>query len=302
MGSVKQEVSEDLRKHILDLRRRHSFREVAHITGLPLGTVKTVVSRSGAFRDNEAHRKLFCLPSIRQGMETYPSVPELPSQQAVTGDREVDALLWLRDVISTGQAGAITAAMEAAQKIKTPLKQLEARYRDHLRTHRPGDLFAALSSFDLGDLQALADKSIEKVRRQAEAQARFGDRIFSHTDAEVFCISALDGLQPTGVGSFDSAEVSTRFKARPELMPNTLSDCLYELEYWNQLYWLRHAVERDGSDPAPEASARGSFVFELLARIRPRSREEAKAVLRYLVAGDRGDADATDQIMENLLG
>lgn len=190
----------------------------------------------------------------------------------------------------------------AAKKIRTPFKQLEERYRDYLRIQHPNNLFAALSSFDLGNLESLASSSVEKLRRQTEARARFGDRIFSYTDAEVFCASALDGLEPVSLGDFDSAEVAGRFKGRPELMPNTLTDCLYELDYWSQLYWLRNAVERDCSDPAPEASARDWFVFNLLAEIRPRHRDEAKAVLRYLVAGDRGDMKAADRIMENLIG
>ena len=58
---VKQRVSDEQRRQVLDLRRRKSLREVAEATGLPLGTVKTLVSRSGAFRDNEQHRALFPL-------------------------------------------------------------------------------------------------------------------------------------------------------------------------------------------------------------------------------------------------
>ena len=111
----------------------------------------------------------------------------------------------------------------------------------------------------LGNRQALASKSVEKLKRQADARARFGDRIFS--------------------GSFDNTEVSARFKARPELMPNTLSDCLLELGYWHQLDWLRHAVYRDGGDSVHEASTRDWFVFYLLTEIRPRNRDEAKAAL-----------------------
>lgn len=44
---------------VLNLRHSHSLREVAAQTGLPLGTVKTICSRSGAVRDNPRHRELF---------------------------------------------------------------------------------------------------------------------------------------------------------------------------------------------------------------------------------------------------
>lgn len=302
MSKTKQRVSEDQRTLILDLRRHHSFREVSCMTGVPIGTVKTISSRSGAFRDNEAHRTMFSLPPIKLNAGTSPAVQSLPKQQAVTGERDVDALLWLRDLISTGQPAPIEAAMEAAKRIKTPFKELELRYRSWLQITHPNNMFAALSSFDLSDLQSLAKSSAQKLALQTEARSRFGDRIFSLTDAEVFCVSALEGLEIVGTGGFDNAEVSDRFKARAELMPNTLSDCLYELDYWRQLYWLRHSVDRDSSDAAPEASARDWFVFEMLAEIRPRSKEEAKAVLRYLINSDRRDScKDMERVMENLI-
>lgn len=299
---MKQGVSEDQRTRILDLRRRHSFREVSQITGIPVGTVKTIASRSGAFRDNEAHRALFSLPPMQVSAGTSPAVQSLPEQRAVTGDRDVDALLWLREVIGTGHPGHIASAMEAAKRIRTPFKDLEVRYRAWLQVAQPNNLFAALSSFDVGNLESLATKSVEKLRRQTEARARFGDQIFSLTDAEVFCVSALDGLEATSAGDLDSAEVAVRFKARPELMPNTLSDCLYELDYWRQLYWLRDSIDRHGG-LVPEGSARDWFVFEMLAEIRPRTKEEAKAVLRYMVTGDHCDSRKDmEKVMDNLLG
>ena len=273
-----------------------SLREVASATGLPLGTVKTITSRSGAFRDNETHRLLFTLPPVRKTEENLPAAPELPPQQVITGDNEIDALLWLRAVISTGQPQAITVAIEAAKKIKTPRKELEQRYRAYLRVNRPGDMFAEITSFDLGDLAGLASKSVEKSLLRIEADARFGSSLFSNTDAELFCISALDGLGFGRLISPGSAEIAARFIARPELMPNTLSDCLHELDYWNRLYWFRDC------EGAPEATSRDRFVFGLLAEIRPRCRDEAKAVLRYLNGSDSRDTEEADAILDNLIG
>jgi hypothetical protein len=84
--TLKQGVSIEAKARVLDLRRRYSIREVAEQTGMPVGTVKTICSRSGAFRDNQAHRALFCLPLIRESSQTLPAVPDLPPQQRVTGD------------------------------------------------------------------------------------------------------------------------------------------------------------------------------------------------------------------------
>ncbi|MDV7210118.1 hypothetical protein [Azotobacter beijerinckii] len=298
--TTKQRVSEEQRRRVLELRRRLSLREVATATGLPLGTVKTLVSRSGAFRDNEQHRALFSLPPIRESAETLPAVPELPPQEAVTGDKEVDAVLWLRSIINTGQAALIERAMEAAKKIKTPLAVLEKRYRDHLAAAHPGNLFAALSSFGFADLEGLAAGAVERERRRVEAVARF-DNVLADTEAEAFCIEALAGLEISLI-DYDKKAVAVRFRAHPELLPHTLADCLHELGYWRQLYWLRNAVDRDCSEGPQEATARDWFVFGLLAEIRPRNRDEAKAVLRYLIEHQQIDGADGDAILENLIG
>ena len=300
---MRHRVSDDQRRLVLELRRRHSLREVAEITGMPLGTVKTLVSRSGAFRDNEQHRALFTLPPISASTETLPSVPELPPQEAVTGDKEVDAVLWLRSIISTGQAALIDRAMEGARKIKTPLNVLEKRYRDYLVATNPGHLFAAMSSFGFADLEALATRAIEQHQLRLEGAARFGDALLADTEAESFCIEAMRGLEQSGpLLDFDQAQVSAQFNAHPELLPHTLADCLYELGYWDHLYRLRNAVDRDASDGPPEATARDWFVFGLLAQIRPRKKTEALAVFRYLVASQRDDMPESEAILCNLIG
>lgn len=303
MDRVKHWVTDEQRQQVIELRRRHSFREVARVTGLPIGTVKAIISRSGAFRDNDKHRALFTLPPIKASAETLPSEPELPPQQAVTGDKEVDALLWLRSVISTGQQAPIAVAMEAAKKIRTPLKQLEERYTDYLRATNPGNPFATFSSIGFADIDGLAKGSIERHRRQIEAMARFGDDLWVDTEAEAFCIEVLRGLEADGkFGGFDKGKVAERFKARPDLLPHTLADCLCELDYWNHLYQLRNAVDRDASDGPAESTARDWFVFGLLAEIRPRDKAEALAVFRYLVASDRDDMAESEAILCNLIG
>ena len=90
---MKTTITPEVRQNVLDLRRSHSLREVAELTGLALGTVKTIVSRSGQSRDNQALRKLFALPALQTSTSTALAVPELPRQQAHTGDKEIDAVL-----------------------------------------------------------------------------------------------------------------------------------------------------------------------------------------------------------------
>lgn len=296
-------VSADTRRQVLELRRRHSFREVARLAGLPLGTVKAICSRAGVFRDNAAHRALFSLPPIRESSQTLPAVPELPPKERVTGDAELDAVLWLRAVINTGDAALIDKAMEAATRIKTPLKTLEERYTAFLRATNPGNPFAGLATLGFDDLKGLAAKAIKRNCRRTEARARFGGALFDPTPAELFCIEALAGLERDGAPhGFDRNKVATRFKDRPDLMPQTLADCLHELCFWSDLYRLRETECLHGGDPVPEGAARDWFVFGMLAEIRPRTKEEAVAVLRYLGEEGRMDMQETNAILMNLVG
>lgn len=288
---------------VIDLRRTHSLSEVASKTGIPLSTVKTICRRSGAFVDNQALRSLFALPAIAPSTSTALAVPELPTQHPQTGDKEVDAVLWLREVIKTGQAALIEKAMLAAQRIKTPLKELEARYLKHLVSKNPGNFAVAFQTFGFADLEGLAKKSIAKLTTQHESISRFGSvaSLFADTPAEQFCIDALAGLkQSRDFGDFDTGQVDKRFHARADLLPHTLSDCLHELAYWHELYLLRNA--HGAGDQNPQVRARESFVLRSMAHIRPKTKTEAVAVFRWLADSERMDDTETEGILMNLIG
>ena len=254
-------------------------------------------------RDNPAHRALFSLPPIQTSASTDIAVPEMPLQKVVTGDVEIDAVLWLREVIGTGQADLIAKAREAITRIKTPLKEVEKRYTDYLHRTQPGNFGAVLMSFGFADIQGWIDTSIVRATRRHEAQSRFGDDIFKDTPAEMFCIDALKGLrQKKPHWNFDEKAVDKRFDKCVEQIPGTLTDCILELTYWNDLYWLRDAVERHGGDVHPTAHARQDYVFRMLSRIPPRDPEEAAEVLRYLASNDGMDRAQTGSILMNLVG
>lgn len=306
-ASDRKALSSTARAQVLELRRTHSIRRVAEITGLPVGTVKTICSRSGAFRDNAAHRALFSLPALPPASaSTAIAVPELPEARVITGDKELDALLWLRAVIDTGHDTNIAKAMEAAKRIKTPLKDLEKRYTAFLAARSGGNVFATFDSMGLADLQERAQRSRSDAAVRREALARFGHRdvVMQDTPAEQFCIEALDGLKPGGsFGFLDTGEVRARFEARPEYLPHTLSDCLHELRYWGDLYRLRRVFGACDIG-VPEASERDSFTFGLMARIRPRSKDEAVQVLRHVADPEHDliDREETAAILHNLVG
>ncbi len=250
-------------------------------------------------------RALVTLPPVQHSSSTSIAVPVMPPQGAsVTGDKEVDAVLWLREVIRTGDPALIAKAMEAAKLIKTPLKALAERYQNYLVAKNPGNIFAALSSFGFENLAGLAKGVTERKARQHEAISIFGsmDEVFAKTPAEQFCINALAGLKRDKSFMYNEKTVAKRYKAIPEYMPVTLSDCLYELAYWDKLYWLRGAFENSG-DHWPEVQARDDFVFTLMATIKPASKSEALAVFQYLKDRDRlEDDDETNGVLLNLIG
>ena len=251
---------------------------------------------------NRKLRALVTLPPVQHSASTSISVPTLPPQGVfVTGDKEVDAVLWLRDVIRTGDPTLISKALEAAKLIKTPLKDIADRYRNYLVAKNPGNWTAAFATLGFDDLEGLAKTSVEKLTRQHEARARFGDTLHDDTPAELFAIEALAGLKPSkNFGELDERQVDKRFLANPDLMPNTLNDCLYELAYWHDLYWLRNAF--GCCDPGPQAYARERFVFRSLANIPARTKHEALAVYQYLKDRDGMDEAETDGILLNLIG
>lgn len=295
--------SDEVRRHVLDLRRTHSLRRVAELAGLPLGTVKTICSRSGSFRDNLHHRALFTLPQMKMSLNTEVSVPELPPQQVVTGDKEIDAVLWLREVIGTGQAALIEKAMQAAARLKSPLEEIEKRYSAYLHRTYPGNFGATFASFGFADLAKLGKRAVEKAALRRESRARFGDSTYVETPAEQFCMQAMQGVD---LGEHDwelnLKQAVSAFEQHPGLLPHTLSDCLHELGYWDALAILRYAFDTCNGDQAIEVRTRQDFLFLRLSTIRARTPDEAVAVFRYLAQAGHMDRTGVDEILLNLIG
>ena len=302
---MKQVVSTEVKQSVLALRRKHSIREVAAMTGLPLGTVKTLCSRSGEFRDNAVLRSVCTLPEPQLSSSNVLVMSnDLPPQSVVTGDSEIDAVLWLREVIKTGNPDLIAKAMQAAERIKTPLSELGKRYTQHLMAKNPGNFSMAFKSFGFDDLNGLAKKVIDNANKQQEAKLRFGDSLFNETLAECFCIEALlnVGTKRDKWGCIPSELIDLSFNAMPKMLPHTLGDCVYELIYWDKIYWLRRAVNSDYMDDLREVSARKDFLRRQLACIRPRSKAESLEVFHYLTKNSDGfDRNESDSIFLNLI-
>ena len=294
------------RAQVLELRRANSITEVARITGLPAGTVKTICSRAGTTRDNTAARAFFALPLLALADTTAVTAPAaLPEQRAVSGDVDVDAMLWLREVCNTGDPALIAKALQAAERIQTPAAELERRYGDYLVRASGGNIMKGLFSMNFADLAGHAHRVIDRQTRQREAVARFGSEAAMWADqaTEQFCIDVLIDLEPSGTWhEYDDDDAVKAFEAEATMRPNTLADCLHELDYWSALYTQRSAFEQH-CDNIPQVRARESYLHRCLSVLRPKSRDEAKAVLRHIADDkDSFNDEATDAILENLIG
>lgn len=299
-------LSKELRAQVLELRRTHSAAEVARQTGVPVGTIKAMASRAGSTRDNMAARAFFALPPLVQSASTNIAVPtSLPEQKCVTGDRDLDAMLWLREVVDTGDADLIETAMQATERIKTPAKELERKYGDYLLREHGNRMMAVFGSMNFADLAGHASGVIDRQTRQREAMARFGSEsiLFADQGTELFCISALAKVKPLDkdLYEYDSAAACSAFEVQADMRPHTLDDCLFEQAYWNALYRTRSAWP--SGDELPQVSARRSYLDQCMSRLRPKDRNEALAVLRYLTdpANSILGTEHGEAILKNLI-
>lgn len=255
-------------------------------------------------RDNEALRALFTLPPMATSASTAVAVPEVPQQQAVTGDREVDAVLWLQQVVKTGNQALIDKALEAAKRITTPMKTLGERYAQHVARHGGHPLQAAFASFGFGDLEDQAERAVRKAHDRHEALSRFGtlDALSADTPAEAICIQLCKRVRKDPNGFIDEAAAEKRLLTRPELVPATISDCLLALRYWDDIYRLRNAAIEWYGDAPQECAAHEWLCFGMLAKFPPKSGAEAMEVFDYLETSDRMGMVETPAILRNLIG
>ena len=109
-------------------------------------------------QDNQQLRALLSLPPIQTNASTALAVPEMPPREVVTGDQEIDAVLWLQKVVATGNRGLIDKALEAAKQIKTPMKDLGERYA------KMGFDFVAVAS-DLAYMMRAAKAAVARLKK-----------------------------------------------------------------------------------------------------------------------------------------
>lgn len=249
------------------------------------------------------HCELFSLPPMSPRPAVEPAAVEIPTRSVVTGDKEVDLVIWLRELIETGNTALTEVARQEAARLRSPMEEIEKRYASYLRAQSGGNVMAALSSIGFGELEKLEIRVARDMQHRSEALARFGtpEAVMADTPAEKFCRAVLRGLKCWKYGFMDPNQVDARFLAHAEQLPRTLSECLAELTYWRDLHHLRHSF--DGAvDSLPAAYERECFVRRRLAAIPPSSGSEALAVFDFMEAEELFEQPEALAILRNLLG
>ncbi|QWL80935.1 hypothetical protein HQ395_20440 [Aeromonas hydrophila] len=294
-------LTQEQKDRIVEMRRTHSLKEIAAITEIPLGTVRTICFRAGvkAPTTNSEHMSFFKLPEPQEGAGRQLAMFQEPEKRAETGDRELDAFLWLLKVIDSGEPALIERALRAAEGMESTSEELSDRYSRAVMASTGNIIAAAFAGFGWDNLKGRAERAIEKRIRACDAMARFGDSIMEPTMQEYFCIEALKGLE-SKTYFLDADAVDSRFMKYPHLMPGTIEDCVRELAFWSDLYWLKSAA--DAGEPVSQASDREYFVWRLMTKIRPRSKDEAAMAFEFILNRDeKRELRDCSGIISNLL-
>jgi len=300
-----------MKQTVLELKLSgKSHRQIANSLGLPLGTVRTWCNRSPLTKDNEAHRQCFTIPQPRMSTGTGLALQyaPLPEQQQQTGDRELDAYLWLALVIDTGDAAQISKALKAAEAIKTPVKELMRRYSAHLLATTGNPIKAVFGTMGVDDLKNKAAKTLERTETVMEFVACLGslEAVNTPYGAEKIMLDALGDREMTfGPRGYVVEGVEDAIRCLPE--PHTLSDVCRELAYWAWQYKTHSAVQKHLGmgycDPHPIVTLREDYLDKRLSELIPKSRAEALATYDYLLATEyRGDKHIEEKIVRALIG
>ncbi|MDX7688301.1 hypothetical protein SJS37_11010, partial [Aeromonas caviae] len=250
-------------------------------------------------RTNSEHAAFFALPEPQEAAGTQLAAFQKPEQRVQTGDHEVDAFLWLLEVIDSGEPALIERALIAAEGMKSTPEELAERYSNSVMAKTGNMMAAVFAGFGWGDLKGRAERAIQKRVRACEAVAIFGDDIYEPAKQEYFCIEALKGLERGKFGFLDQQEVDTRFEQYPHLIPSTIEGCIIEFTFWNDLWRLKNSVD---DETCPESYEREQYLWRLMAKIRPRSKEEAAAAFKFMLErDDRRALVDCHEIISNLL-
>ncbi|VYT93570.1 helix-turn-helix domain-containing protein [Metakosakonia massiliensis] len=279
--------------------------------------------------DNIEHKALFTIPAAVHST-TLANIKPLPEQRKITGDKQTDAYLWVLEVIRMNEPAHLDAAEAALEKITITTKEAEKRYSRYLLANRVDPFVAAFGTIGMDNPDQAIKNAREKIKKAAEVCAIFGSYEAALEDVEA---ERVIKSSPKFIDDYDWGWTPEELKdghigcdrmfeideQRRTLVggycdvlppPNTLSDVVRELVYWDWLYRERHCAARElgheyGYAEHPNyVYDRENHLEKLLSSIKPVTRAEAMEVCQWVLENERLNdlGDVTNAIILNLVG
>lgn len=280
-------------------------------------------------KDNIEHKALFTIPTTTHST-TLANIKPLPEQRKITGDKQTDAYLWVLEVIRMNEPAHLDAAEAALEKITITPKEAEKRYSRYLLANRVDPFVAAFGTIGMDDPARAIEIARENIKKAAGVRATFGSYEAALEDVEAERIIKTSPKYVKGCDFGWSAEemeaghisghrifeiddqrralVGGYIDVLPQ--PNTLSDVVRELVYWDWLYRERDCAARElgheygYSEHHNSVYDREKYLEELLSSIKPVTRAEAVEVCRWFLESGKGEYMENDgaAVILNLVG
>ncbi|MDH0357151.1 helix-turn-helix domain-containing protein [Morganella sp. GD04133] len=270
------------------------------------------------------HEQLFTIPEISHSTEIA-TIKPLPKQEKITGDKQVDAYLWVLRVIALNEPAHLEKAEKALDKIKISPKEAQDKYTKYLQESGAHPFQIVFGTMGIDSPESKIKSAREAIEKARQVRGIFGDydSAFGDTPAEVIIKSSPNYIDDPYYGwtkkeikqgwkSGDSnleKEKEDKAKGFTDVLPDpeTLSDVIRELEYWGWLYQMRSSAEKEmgyqySGDQPEHVYFREHWLEIRLQVIQPTDREEAKYVWHWLKNNDRFDGyPERDDIIDNLV-
>lgn len=264
--------------------------------------------------DNIEHKELFTIPTATH-CAAPANIKPLPAQREITGHKQTDAYLWVMEVIRMNEPAHLDAAAAALEKITITPKEAQKRYSRYLLANGGNPFTTAFSTFGMENPANALKAARENIKKAAEVRAIFGSYDAALEDVEA---ERLIKSSPKFIDDYDWGWTAEEREAElivgsrmfeiddqrrvfvdgyrdvlPE--PNTLSDVVRELVYWEWLYKMRHTA---GSELGHEYGYlehhksvydREHYLERLLTTIKPVTRTEALEVCRWFLDSEKSE-------------
>ncbi|KMW73327.1 hypothetical protein TI10_09605 [Photorhabdus luminescens subsp. luminescens] len=280
--------------------------------------------------DNLKHKTLFAIPEPSYST-ALATVKPLPVQRKITGNKQVDAYLWVLEVIKTNESAHLDAAEEALKKLKITPKEAQKKYSDYLMKSGVHAFQIAFGTISMDNPQGYIDRAKEQIKEAVKVRASFAsyEAALELTEPEKLMLvgelaeiyepfyywnekeQAEGCMYGDRVNETDKLRKATAKGFTEQLPePHTLSDVIREFLYWDWLYQMRNVAAKEldpggyGIDERNYIYDREDYLEGRLAVIPAMNRQEAIDVCKWVLSEERfhDRSELTDKIILNLVG